>query len=240
MSRVDPAVFYWYDSNGLGGILVVHVDDFLWAGSKNFGNTVIKQLRSVFNIGKEACESFKYIGLELTQDEDKIILSQKDYTAMLKPMLIEKDQDKTSPLSAHERSVLRSKVGQLLWLSKQSRPDIAFDVTMLASRLHVSTVEDIIKLNKVIRKVQAENVSLNFHDLGKDVELLLFSDASYGNLTNDGSQGGHTIFLKGSNGKINPVTWQSKRIRRIARSTLASEALALVDGLDTYFYWCIA
>ena len=217
--------------NGLAGILAVHVDDFLWAGSKAF-ETIIVRIRKMFNVGKEACNSFKYIGLELSQNDEKIILSQKDYTGMLKIVSVDKNREKTSPLSANEQSILRSKVGQLLWLSKQSRPDIAFDVTMLASRLHVSTVEDIIKLNKVIRKVQAENVSLNFYDLGKEVELLLFSDASYGNLTNDGSQGGHTIFLKGSNGKINPVTWQSKRIRRIARSTLASEALALLDGLD--------
>ena len=232
VSDIDPAIFYWHDKNGLAGILAVHVDDFLWAGSKAF-ETIIIRIRKMFNVGKEACNSFKYIGLELSQNDEKIILSQKDYTGMLKIVSVDKNREKTSPLSANEQSILRSKVGQLLWLSKQSRPDIAFDVTMLASRLHVGTVEDIIKLNKVIRKVQAENVSLNFHDLGKDVELLLFSDASYGNLQNDGSQGGHAVFLRGSNGKINPVTWQSKRIRRIARSTLASEALSLVDGLDT-------
>ena len=104
-------------------------------------------------------------------------------------------------------------------------------VLILLLRLHVSTVEDLKSVNK-IRKVKAEQVCLNFQDLGNDVELLLFSDASYGNLDNDGSQGGFIIFLKGENGKINPVTWQSKKIRRIARSTLASEALALVDGLD--------
>merc|ERR1712179_330206 len=89
-----------------------------------------------------------------------------------------------------------------------------------------------VSLNKIIRKVQAENVCLNSQDLGKDVELLLFSDASYGNLRNDGSQGGHGVCLKGRDGMINPVTWQSKKIRRITRSTMASEALALVDGID--------
>ena len=128
MSRVDPAVFYWHDSNGLVGILAVHVDDFLWAGSEKFKDTVIVKLRKLFNVGKEACELFKYIGLELSQDEERIILSQKDYTTMLKTVFIEKDREKTSPLSEQERSILRSKVGQLLWLAKQTCPDIAFDV----------------------------------------------------------------------------------------------------------------
>ena len=151
---------------------------------------------------------------------------------MLKTVSVDKNREKSSPLLAKEQSILRSKVGQLLWLAKQSRPDIAFDVTTLASRLHVSTIEDLKCVNKIIRKVQAEQVCLNFHDLGEDVELLLFSDASYGNLVNDGSQGGYVIFLKGKNGQVNPVTWQSKKIRRMARSTLASETLALVDGMD--------
>lgn len=36
----------------------------------------------------------------------------------------------------------------------------------------------------------------------------------------------------GGNGKINWGTWQSKKIRRVVRSTLASEILALADGID--------
>ena len=232
VSRVDPAVFYWHDSNGLTGILAVHVDDFLWAGSEAFEGTVVVKLRKLFNVGKEECEAFKYIGLGLSQDEERIILCQKDYTAMLKTVFVDKDREKTSPLSAQERSILRSKVGQLLWLAKQTRPDIAFDVATVASKLSVSTVDDMKRVNKIIRKVQAEQVYLNFNDLGEEIELLLFSDASFGNLADGGSQGGYVIFLKGMNGKINPVTWQSKKIRRVVRSTLASEALALADGVD--------
>merc|ERR1712240_146165 len=136
------------------------------------------------------------------------------------------------PLSAHERSILRSKVGQLLWLAKQTRPDIAFDVATVASRLCISTVGDMRRVNKLIRKVQSEQVFLNSKDLGDQLELLLFSDASFGNLADGGSQGGYVIFLKGINGKSSPVTWQSKKIRRVVRSTLASEALALADGVD--------
>ncbi|XP_057296123.1 uncharacterized protein LOC130625058 [Hydractinia symbiolongicarpus] len=30
-----------------------------------------------------------------------------------------------------------------------------------------------------------------------------------------------------------PITWQSKKIKRVARSTLVAETLALVNGIDT-------
>ena len=231
-SKVDPAVFYWHDSNGLAGVLAVHVDDFLWAGTHLFEKEVISRIRDVFSVGKEASESFKYLGLGLSQTNDRIILSQKDYVDMLNTVSIDRKRAKDSQLSSAEQTILRSKVGQLLWLAKQTRPDIAFDIAMTASKLKTSTIEDLKRVNKLLRKVRNDPVSLNFKELGEHVELLLYSDASFGNLPDGGSQGGFVIMALGETGKVNPVTWQSKKIRRVVRSTLASEALALADGID--------
>ncbi|VDI51209.1 Hypothetical predicted protein [Mytilus galloprovincialis] len=139
-SKVDPAVFYWYNSNGLAGVLAVHVDDFLWAGTNLFETEIISK-------NKREIQYFK-------------------------------------------------------------------------------------RVNKLLRKVRNDPVSLHFKELGEHVELLLYTDASFGNLPDGGSQGGFVIMLLGENGKINSVTWQSKKIRRVVRSTLASEALALADGID--------
>ena len=159
-------------------------------------------------------------------------MGQKDYTNALQLIPIEKNRNKSSLLTREEKTVLRSKVGQLLWLTKQTRPDIAFEISSLASKLQESTVEDLKKANKIIRKVKMENVYLSFNGLGNKVEVLLYSDASFGNLADGGSQGGFVVFLRGENGMINPVTWQSRKLRRVARSTLASETLALADGVD--------
>ncbi|VDI03502.1 Hypothetical predicted protein [Mytilus galloprovincialis] len=98
--------------------------------------------------------------------------------------------------------------------------------------MFTSTVEDFKRVNKLLRKVRNDPVSLHFKELGEHVELLLYTDASFGNLPDGGSQGGFVIMLLGENGKINPITWQSKKIRRVVRCTLASEALALADGID--------
>ena len=45
-----------------------------------------------------------------------------------------------------------------------------------------------------------------------------------------------TVFIQGSNGNILSVTWQSKKIKRIVKSTLAAEALALDESADACFY----
>ncbi|CAC5407524.1 unnamed protein product [Mytilus coruscus] len=141
-SKVDPAVFYWHDSNSLAGVLAVHVDNFLWTGTNLFETEVISKIRKRFSVGKEASESFKYLGLGLSHADDKIILSQTDYVEVLNTLSIDRKRAKDSQLSSVEQTVLRSKVGQLLRLAKQTRPYIAFDIAMIASKLKTSTIID--------------------------------------------------------------------------------------------------
>ena len=56
-------------------------------------------------------------------------------------------------------------------------------------------------------------------------------DASFGNLPDGGTQGGYIIFLANEKGKVIPI-WNSKKIRRVVRSTLAGETLAMAEGID--------
>ena len=78
-----------------------------------------------------------------------------------------------------------------------------------------------------------------FPDLGdpKSLKLVAFSDASHANLP-DGfsSAGGYIIFLVGENEKCCPLAWEAKKIRRVVKSTLAAETLALVEAVDMAFY----
>ena len=53
--------------------------------------------------------------------------------------------------------------------------------------------------------------------------------ASFANLADGGFQGGYILFLVGNNNKYLPIAWQSKHIRKVVKSTLAAETLAMVD-----------
>ena len=46
--KIDPSIFYWFDKEGLYGILAMHVHDFLWAGSNKFQKDIILRIRSIF------------------------------------------------------------------------------------------------------------------------------------------------------------------------------------------------
>ncbi|VDI62952.1 Hypothetical predicted protein [Mytilus galloprovincialis] len=221
VSKVDPAVFFWKNNKGsVEGVLTCHVDDFLWGGSKEFEEKVINSIRSTFCVGKEELEengSFPYVGIELSKHENDLHLRQNTYQNSLKFIPIEKSRMGVKEellLTKEERELLQSKIGQILWIARQSRPDVIFDASNLASSLKKANVQT---------------------KLGNDnaIRLVVFSDSSLGNLSDGGTQGGHFIVLVGENGIFSPITWQSKRIRRVARSTLAAETLAMADAIDS-------
>ena len=140
---------------------------------------------------------------------------------------------KNSEVTEEERNMLRSKIGQLLWVARQTRPDIMFDTNKLSVGLKCAKVSDLIDANKVIRRIMTERVQLKFRCLGgKELKMVLFTDASLGNAQDNGSQGGLIAFIANANDDCAPVLWSSKKLRRIVRSTLAAETLALVDGID--------
>ena len=64
------------------------------------------------------------------------------------------------------------------------------------------------------------------------LKLYVFTDASFGNLEDGRSQGSHLTFLVDNENRCNILSWQSKRLRRIARNSLTAETLAINDGID--------
>ena len=77
VSKIGPSIFYWFDKEGLYGILAVYVD-FLLVGSNKFQKDILSRIRSIFQVGKEATSPLKYIGLNLSQEEMCIMLTQKE------------------------------------------------------------------------------------------------------------------------------------------------------------------
>ena len=71
----------------------------------------------------------------MLQPDDVIELRQQHYVNGLSAIEIDKSKglDKDAMLDEQEKEVLRTKIGQILWVARQSRPDIMFDVCHLAS-----------------------------------------------------------------------------------------------------------
>ena len=119
-----------------------------------------------FKIGLNEEGQFTYLGLQINQHTNKTIsVSQKEYIKELKqiPLSTKRKNQKTHALAPDEYKLFRSKCGQLLWLSLQTRPDISFGVCQLSNHLSDPNVQDIIQANKLIKNVQQEpEVCLTF------------------------------------------------------------------------------
>ena len=141
-------------------------------------------------------------------------------------------------MSIEERKLLKQTVGQLLWVANQTRPDISFDTCYLSNSISKATVSDVLRANKVIRKLKMTSVSLIFKPIQRinTATVYVFADASFKSLPCGASQGGFIIFLGDSNGNVCPIHWQSKKVKRIVKSTLAAECLSLQEACDVAFY----
>ena len=216
------------------GIMSTHVDVFCWGGEECFVKKVIDPLQSVFLIGSECDTTFKYIGLCMTQQDDfSIKMDQISYIESIKPVPVFKQQSmmRHEPLNKNELKQFRFVIGQLGWAAGQTRPDIAFDCCELSSSVKHATIEDLLRANKVLStcRAKSEPIVLTFKDMGdlSTAKFVCFSDSSYGNLCDGGSQGSYIIFLEGQNGNCSPL---------IQWSTMAAETLSQVEAAAACFW----
>ena len=231
-SKYDEALFYWRHEGRCEGVLVIHVDDFLYGGSTKFEN-LIQNMKTIFTVGSEETVPMKYLGMNIDESDGDIYFSQDSYIDSMEEVEIQKKTDKSRVLNEDEQALFRKICGQLNWISTQSRPDIAFDVCQLSTRLNTATVQDILQANKVLRKVKQNRFSLKYVALKQPWKLVVYCDASYANLKDGSSQGGMIIFLVDGEGRASPIAWISKKLRRVCRSTIAAETMSLLDAVDT-------
>ena len=236
-SSLDPALFLYRSEHELHGIVACHVDDFFHAGDEMFEHNVINPLRKHFSAGRCEDTSFTYIGFDILQDNMDIIVSQDAYVAQLEDPVLssQRTSQKSDKLSSTESTLFRTLVGKLNWVVQGSRPDLAFDMVELSTKFKNATIRDLIRAIKGIRKVKSANSCIKFPVIGhiKEWKIVTFSDASHANLP-DGvsSTSGHVVFLVGERNGCCAISWQTNKIKRIVRSTLAAESLSFQVALE--------
>ena len=106
------------------------------------------------------------------------------------------------------------------------------------------TVSDVKTINKVLREAKKRpSVSLKYVKLDKKA-IVMLSDASFAGNHDGSTTGGFLVMLcepnqpvLDSDGVLNCfkssiIEWKAQKLKRVTRSTLASETLAASEGLD--------
>lgn len=238
--KLDPAVFYILENRKLRGIICCHVDDFLHAGDHSF-EKLMEKLRERFSAGKVEEKTFKYIGFTVQQHSDKVILDHSDYIAKIKNSAVDprKASDKNGLLNENEQTTYRQLIGQLNWAVQGSRPDMAFELISMSTKLKQGKVSDLVRAIKKISRLKDVKSFMTFPRLDQSyLRIVVFTDASLGNINEGlGSTGAYIVWLMDQTGKCCPIAWNAHKIKRVVRSTLAAEMLSLGEGLEAAFYY---
>ena len=116
-------------------------------------------------------------------------------------------------------------------MASQARPDIAFSLSRLLAQDKERIRGQFMLINKLIRKLRfsLDKCRLSF-EKPADVahwSIRVYSDASLNKLPCGGTQSGHLVLLETPGSRPCLLNWQSQKLRRILRSTICGETIAL-------------
>ena len=234
MSSIDNTLFYKMEHERLVGVLVTHIDDFLHSGNGEFEESVMKPLSKCFEVGHGEKRDFTYVGFHMSHTNAGVTLDQNHYIEDMHE--IEMKRDKKDRLTDQELTQFRSTVGARNWIVQGTRPDCCFELLELSTKFQNAHVEDVHSANKLIRRVKQHTCEVHHSQLLPltSWQIVLFTDAAWANLPDRvSSTPYYVVFLIDGNYNCSPIEWKGSKIRRVVRSTLAAETLALQDGLET-------
>ena len=245
-SLLDPSMYLYFSYNGdqkaLSGLALTHVDDVLHGGSQDFDDKVMGLVKSKFKFGSEEIESFRYVGMNMSQTEEGILIDQDHYVKGLElpDMDVAKDILSSDLLSVEGQTLFRGCVAKILHVGYQSRPDVCFAGKSLSTKFGKATKGDLKVALKKIQKLQGIHTKMFFPRMGSLSQLTFvgYGDAGIRSMPDKlSSVGGQVILLADSLQNVACVlSWRSKKLLRKVISSLAGEALALVAAIGEMVY----
>jgi len=239
----DKCVLNKSTSSGVQLTVVIYVDDLFITCTEQ---SVIKELLSFLKVKfttiiEHSGPILSYLGMSFNYSvSGKVKVTMQGYINDLLDTLkvqgtvstpatnnlfsVVDDEKANPPLSVKSGKEFHTVVAKLLYLAKRARPDILTAVTFLASRVQKSTVEDQLKLTRLLKYLNGTR------DCGITLEQrynypVAYCDASYGIHPDCKSHTGLYITL-GSG----PIFVGSSKQKVIAKSTTEAELIALSDS----------
>ena len=164
----DSALFTKHVNGNLVGFVLIHVDDLLMAGNSVFKQSVNNKLFKLFHFSKVEIDKFKYLGCEIEKLENgDITLNQKEYIKKIEEVECPAKRNSCN-VNENERKEIRRIVGELLWVSLMTRPDLSFQVNKLSTNISNATIRELKDAKRLVEKAKLEPITLNFTKLVYD------------------------------------------------------------------------
>jgi hypothetical protein len=246
-SSFDPCLLYLFHDGRLAGVLGVSVDDVLGGGTSYFQQKC-EILKKRFPFGKWKMRRGRYCGKDMVQHDDFSITVEQEYFVDGCTQIeinTARRKDLTSLVTAWELTCGRTSLGNLSYLSRESRPDISGPVAICQGMMPNICVGDLVEINRVASLAHRfRDAKLLILPIPVDqLSLAVFVDAAHQNVGDGSSQAGYLVMVtdrnisKGEVSPVSPVMWKSHKIKRKAAGTIHSEVLAISEGLAAAEYF---
>ncbi|CAK0808853.1 unnamed protein product, partial [Prorocentrum cordatum] len=214
----DPCVWVLTSPSTAGGpdcivaIALSHVDDFLFAGRE--ADKIWQQAR------RQVMEAFR--------SDFGFTLSQATYTEQIEEIEVPAERRKqlSAPVTTAEKSQFRAATGSLQWKGTQTGPDILAELSLLQSKTESCTVDDLPKVNKLIKRAkETKNRVLEiFPFVDSELAVVGWGDVAFSNRVDGKSTEGRIVgivplcFLSGEETGVSLISWRYEDLPRLAYS----------------------
>lgn len=235
--KSDPCI-YTYKDKQTYIVIAVYVDDIMVISNTDSNiNDFITRLSKSFTL-REVTEINKFLGIEVKQESERIILSQRNYITKIlnkfgmmdcnpvkTPGAIGEDLNDFATSPPVSKTEYQEALGSLMYLATGTRPDLAFAVCNLSQYNKDPREKHWKAIKRVFRYIKGTQ-ELGLIYSSNNEKLNATSDASWCTTRDGRSFGGYFIKF----GK-NVINWKCSKQRIVALSTMEAELLAFCDNV---------
>ena len=258
-SKPEPALFYLRRGGHLAGILVTHVDDIEGGVRQDCLDEDVAFARSsqALEFATNHYKEFIFRGREVKQTEEgHVDVSMRNYALSMSNVKIDRARRKqlSSPLT-EETKLLDSSAGELGWVARQLRCDLAYENGVIQRCKREACMADLVKLRQYVGQARrAADFRMRYWaDVNlQDSVIVHLADSGHANGTPESNEqmryksvGGCFILaankeiMQGQAARCNILAFQSSQTKRVCRSTLAAEASHLAEAVEAGDWICI-
>ena len=234
------------DKGATCGIVVTYVDDFLILGNRAMASGFRSHLSSEFGWASselEGCEqpgdSLKFLGMEIERLPQGYRVHQRPYIEQLlsaydvghpvrTPLPRIQEEPDVVPSSPESLKQAQKVLGELLWISQRSRPDVSFSVSLLASWVH-RNAQEVIKLAlrvlSYVATTKEECLHFERQSSRGEPPLVCYTDASFSPYGGR-SVSGLAIVVQGC-----LVSWRANKQAFVVLSSSEAELVSATEGV---------
>ena len=246
-SCLEKGTYGFHVDGKLVCMIHTHVDDLLIARQTDCPvlDTIIAKLTKDLHFEGDV---LTYRGRRIELKKDEIRVTQVEAAKTLEPTVLTAARRclPDSPLTAEELSDYRSLEGSTQWLTQQTRPYFVVHASKGAQCTAKATIRDALILNRYAADIESTKDSRlvfrrNIGDLSLGTATIVaYGDASFAASVGEKFQHGEIIMITHDPAKLlsghfemgHLISYKSGTIKRVVRSTLASEAYSISEAAE--------